>query len=88
VASVERKWLQVAFKSVLAFKILWSQASHLVVEKLCCVEDGLFLLTRHLVEKVSVVGVLNQVDAAVCMFLVAHVSEHVSLLLLGTDPSG
>ena len=63
-----------------------AKARNLRIEELSCVEHGLFLVFRHLVEEVRVIRVVNQVDATVCELVRRHIRQGILLLLLGADP--
>lgn len=84
----EGKRLQVALEGILSNEVLRAQACHLVIEELSRVEHSLLLFARHPMEQVGVIGVLNEIDATVCVFIIGHVSEGESLLLLRANPSG
>ena len=82
VTCVKGKWFQMPLECGLVFQVDRTQTSALHIEELSCVKDCLFLLSSHSIEEVSIVWVLNQIDAAVCVLQVFHVSQHVLLLLL------
>lgn len=86
VARVESNRLEVALERTLFLEVLRSETGDLVIEELRCVENCLLFLARHLLEHKGVVWVLDQVDTAIGVFVLAHVGEHEPLLLLGADP--
>lgn len=88
VARVEGEWLQMALERILTREVLGPKTSDLVVKELGSVENGLLFLARHLLEQIGVFRVLDQVNTAVGVLVLPHVSEHEPLLLLGTDPGG
>lgn len=72
-ARVQSQRTQVLFQGFLVFEVSGAQATDLRIEKLSCIEHGLLFLSRHLIEQVGVIWVLNQVDAAIGMFIGSHV---------------
>ena len=54
-----------ASKRLLVHDVPGAKASYLCIEELSCVEHGLLLVFRHLIEEVRVIRVVNQVDATV-----------------------
>ena len=55
----ESQWTHVLRQCFLILEVHRSQPTHLHIEELGCVEHGLLLLSRHLIEEVGVVRVLH-----------------------------
>jgi len=85
-ARVQSQRTQMPRQRFLILEVNWAQSSYLHIEELSCIEHGLLLLSCHLIEQVGVIWMIDQVDAAIGMFILAHVSEHSLFYLLGADP--
>ena len=77
---------EMSLNTVLVLEVGWAQTGHLHIEKLSSIKHSLFLLSRHLIEEVGVIGVLDEVDAAASVLVLLHVLQVSFLGLLGTDP--
>jgi len=75
-ARVQSQRTQVPFQGFLVLEVSRAQATYLHIEVLSCIEHCLLLFSCHLIEQVGVIWVLDQVDAAIGMFVGSHVLEH------------
>ena len=87
VASEKSDGAKMSMQRFLELKIGWAETRDLHVEELGCIEYCLFILSSHLIEKIGVVGVVDQVDPAVSVFIFTHVLQNSLRTLLCSDPS-
>jgi hypothetical protein len=74
-ASVQSQRTKVPAQGLLVFQVAWAETRHLHIEELGCVEHGLFFLSCHLIEQEGIVRVFNHVDAAIGVFIRAHICQ-------------
>ena len=78
---------EMSLNTILVLEVSRAQSRHLHIEKLSSIEHRLFLLSRHLIKEVGVVGVLDEVDAAAGVLVFLHVLQVSFFCLFRTDPS-
>lgn len=77
---------EMSLNTILVMEVSRAQSRHLHIEKLSSIEHCLFLLSRHLIEEVGVVRVLDEVDAAAGVLVFLHVLQVSFFGLFRTDP--
>ena len=73
-------------QTILVLKINGSKTTDLRIEELSRVEHSLFLLSRHFIEQIGVIGMFYQINSAVCIFLLVHICENTFRVLLSAYP--
>lgn len=88
VTGVMSKGTKMSVQRFLVFQVDFTKSGSLHVKELSGIEYSLFVFSGHLVEQVGVIGVLNQVNAAVSVFILGHVLQDTLIALLRANPSG